>query len=93
MSKVNFVSDELTVYNFIHPRLPKSRLLFYANRAYHPDEEASTERRQTDVDVNAVGAMDVSRNGAQRSGYERNRPQRRPSQSLQLFLGMRRNVR
>jgi hypothetical protein len=31
-----------------------------------------------DVDVNEVGAMDVSPNGAQRSDDERNRPQRRP---------------
>jgi hypothetical protein len=31
----------------------------------------------TDIVVSEVGAMDVSRSGAQRSGDERNRPQRR----------------
>jgi hypothetical protein len=36
------------------------------------------QRRKSEWDVNAVGAMDVSRSEAQRIGDERNRPQRRP---------------
>jgi hypothetical protein len=36
------------------------------------------------MDVSEVRAMDVSRNGAQRSGDERNRPQRQPSDDKRI---------
>jgi hypothetical protein len=51
---------------------------FYCQDGVRRQTDIDDLATTTDIDVNAVGAMDVSRSGAQRSGDERNRPQRRP---------------